>query len=51
LLILDEITNNLDMRVRKHVIEVLRAYPGALLLISHDESFLQQMDVDQFYQL
>ena len=51
LLILDEITNNLDMRVRNHVIEVLRLYPGALLLISHDETFLQQLNIDQVYQL
>ncbi len=40
LLIVDEITNNLDMRTRKHVIEILNDYPGAVLLISHDEDFL-----------
>lgn len=38
--ILDELSNNLDLRARQHVIEVLRDYPGSLLLISHDEAFL-----------
>ncbi|MYM98407.1 ABC-F family ATP-binding cassette domain-containing protein [Duganella vulcania] len=51
LLILDEITNNLDMRMRQHVIEVVRAYPGALVLISHDENFLRQIGVHQTFQL
>lgn len=41
LLIVDEITNNLDIRTREHVIEILNAYPGALLVISHDEDFLR----------
>ena len=31
LLILDEITNNLDLETRQHVIEVLKEYPGAIL--------------------
>jgi ATPase subunit of ABC transporter with duplicated ATPase domains len=41
LLIVDEVTNNLDLRTREHVIEILKAYPGALLAISHDEDFLE----------
>ncbi|GGP27215.1 erythromycin ABC transporter ATP-binding protein [Silvimonas amylolytica] len=44
LLILDELTNNLDLTVRQHVIDVLRVYPGAMVLISHDEHFLAQID-------
>jgi ATPase subunit of ABC transporter with duplicated ATPase domains len=43
LLILDEITNNLDRRMRQHVIGILKVYPGAMLLISHDEDFLDQV--------
>lgn len=31
LLILDEVTNNLDLETRMHVIEVLQAYPGVML--------------------
>ena len=41
LLILDELTNNLDRRIRQHLIEIVRPYPGTLLLISHDEDFLE----------
>lgn len=44
LLIVDEITNNLDMRTREHVIEILNAYPGAVLAISHDEDFLRAIN-------
>lgn len=40
LLILDELTNNLDTTMRGHMIDVLTSYPGAMLLISHDEGFL-----------
>lgn len=49
LLILDEVTNNLDLETREHVIQVLRAFPGALLLISHDEDFLKAVGVETFY--
>ena len=45
LLILDEVTNNLDIAMRRHVIDILRAFPGAMLLISHDRDFLRQLDV------
>ena len=51
LLILDEVTNNLDLVTREHVIQVLQAYPGALLLISHDEDFLLRVGVDFVYSL
>lgn len=43
ILILDEITNNLDLETREHVIQVLRRYPGALVLVSHDEEFLNTL--------
>ncbi len=49
LLILDELTNNLDKRMRQHMIEILCNYPGALLLISHDEHFLQQIGKVHYY--
>jgi len=51
LLILDEVTNNLDLETRQHVIEVLRAYPGALLVISHDEDFLEEIGISSFYEI
>lgn len=40
ILILDEITNNLDLETREHVIQVLKDYPGAMIVISHDTEFL-----------
>ena len=45
LLILDEVTNNLDIQTRQHVIDVLGAFPGSMLLISHDPDFLNQIGV------
>jgi ATPase subunit of ABC transporter with duplicated ATPase domains len=49
LLVLDEITNNLDLETREHVIQVLNAYPGAMIIISHDEDFLKAVSVENFY--
>jgi ATPase subunit of ABC transporter with duplicated ATPase domains len=44
LLILDEVTNNLDIETRDHVLQVLQSYPGAMIVISHDADFLSQVD-------
>ncbi|MEN8236193.1 MAG: ABC-F family ATP-binding cassette domain-containing protein [Pseudomonadota bacterium] len=51
LLILDEVTNNLDLETRQHMIEVLRNYPAALIVISHDEDFLREIGINQVYTL
>jgi ATPase subunit of ABC transporter with duplicated ATPase domains len=51
LLLLDEITNNLDLETRDHVIQVLRDYPGAMIMISHDEDFLKSIQVNSFYDI
>ncbi|HQS83563.1 MAG: antibiotic ABC transporter ATP-binding protein [Alphaproteobacteria bacterium 16-39-46] len=51
LLILDEITNNLDLEARDHVIEVLKAYPGAMIVISHDVDFLKEIGIHDSYQV
>jgi ATPase subunit of ABC transporter with duplicated ATPase domains len=51
LLILDEVTNNLDLETRAHVIQVLNHYPGALIVISHDEEFLKEIGIENFYEL
>lgn len=45
LLLLDEVTNNLDSQTKEHLIQVLNAYKGTLLVISHDEHFLKQIGV------
>ncbi|MBS0286748.1 MAG: ABC-F family ATP-binding cassette domain-containing protein [Proteobacteria bacterium] len=49
LLLLDEITNNLDMQTKEHVIQVLQSYPGAMIVISHDEAFLKAINITEYY--
>ncbi|MDR2737491.1 MAG: ATP-binding cassette domain-containing protein [Puniceicoccales bacterium] len=49
LLILDEITNNLDIETKAHVIQVLKNFPGAVIAISHDNDFLKSVEIDDFY--
>ncbi|WP_454784273.1 ABC-F family ATP-binding cassette domain-containing protein [Legionella sp. WA2024007413] len=51
LLILDEMTNNLDRETRAHVIQVLKAYPGAMIVISHDSDFLNAIQVTSGYEI
>lgn len=43
LLILDEVTNNLDLETREHIIQVLKQYPGAMIVISHDADFIDHL--------
>ena len=49
LLILDEITNNLDLETKEHVIQVLKEYPSAMIIVSHEEDFLQAIGIDYHY--
>ena len=46
LLILDEITNNLDLETKEHVIKVLKEYPGSMIIISHEEDFLESIRLE-----
>ncbi|MFD0821386.1 ATP-binding cassette domain-containing protein, partial [Micromonospora zhanjiangensis] len=43
-LLLDEPTNNLDGAARDRLTGVLRAFPGCLLVVSHDRTLLDEMD-------
>jgi ATPase subunit of ABC transporter with duplicated ATPase domains len=47
LLILDEPTNHLDIDSIEAVEAGLRAYDGALLIVSHDETFLEAIGVSR----
>jgi ATPase subunit of ABC transporter with duplicated ATPase domains len=49
ILYLDEPTNNLDMEAKHHLATVLKAYPGAILAISHDEDFFKKIGFTQKY--
>lgn len=49
LLVLDEITNNLDLRTKAYVAQILKSYPGAFLIVSHEADFLREIGVSDFY--
>jgi ATPase subunit of ABC transporter with duplicated ATPase domains len=51
LLILDEVTNNIDLETWDHLIEILREYPAAMIIISHDDDFLNEIKADKIMQL
>lgn len=51
LLILDEPTNHLDIDSISAVEAGLRAYDGALLVVSHDETFLQSIGITRRLEL
>ncbi|WP_102191605.1 ABC-F family ATP-binding cassette domain-containing protein [Microbacterium aurantiacum] len=46
LVVLDEPTNNLDLDTVGQLVETLRAYRGAVLVVSHDDAFLKRLDLD-----
>lgn len=46
-LILDEPTNHLDIRSKEIIEEAFRNYQGAMLLISHDRYFVENIGVDR----
>lgn len=47
LIILDEPTNNLDLETRNHLVQVLQAFPGAMIVIAHDEAFLGEIGITE----
>ncbi|SMH42513.1 ATPase components of ABC transporters with duplicated ATPase domains [Rathayibacter oskolensis] len=46
LLVLDEPTNDLDMATTDHLVDVLAAWRGGLVVVSHDETFLERLGLD-----
>lgn len=51
LLLLDEVTNNLDLRTHAHILQTLITYTGTLIVISHDTDFLKYLKLDAYYQV
>jgi ATPase subunit of ABC transporter with duplicated ATPase domains len=49
LLLLDEISNNIDLETKEHVIQVLKEYPGAIIIVSHDSTFLEEINISNRY--
>jgi ATPase subunit of ABC transporter with duplicated ATPase domains len=47
LLLLDEPTNNLDIRSAEHLTEVLLSYRGAIVAVSHDRQFLEDIGIER----
>ncbi len=51
LLLLDEVTNNIDLETKQHLIQVLENYPRAFILICHDNDFIEKLAIDKHYQI
>ena len=51
LLILDEISNNVDLDTKSYILNVLRQYPGAFVLISHEKAFINSLPLTAQYMI
>lgn len=49
LLVLDEISNNVDLDTKNYILDVLKQYPGAFVLISHEKAFVNALPLTAQY--
>lgn len=47
ILLLDEPTNNLDPASRKEILKALKAYKGAIVMVSHDEGAVEALNPER----
>jgi ATPase subunit of ABC transporter with duplicated ATPase domains len=50
-LILDEMTNHLDVELRDYLCDILQNFPGSLCLISHDKAFIQSIGIKHIWSI
>lgn len=51
LIVLDEPTNNLDLESIEILTSAVQVYQGTILVVSHDESFLEQINIQRVLQV
>ena len=51
IIILDEPTNNLDIQNIEILTRAINEYRGTLIVVSHDETFLEQTNIERTIQL
>lgn len=51
LLILDEVTNNIDLETKEHVTQVLKDFPGAMIIVSHESNFIKNIGINSVYEI
>ena len=51
IIVMDEPTNNLDIQNVEILTEAINDYKGAIIVVSHDAYFLEQIRVDEIIDL
>ena len=51
IIILDEPTNNLDLQNIEILTNAINEYEGTLIVISHDKTFLQEINIERTIEL
>ena len=50
-MILDEVSENVDVETRQSLVELLKAFDGAVLVISHDPDFVDRSNFTKTWKL